>query len=115
MSHLNGPGPSYNKSRGPVSAHVVAQHNGTNTCNSSKAVQVNGKGKKRRRKPPITAHLGGTRYEIGMYGMVAQQLECLTFNRDALDSSPPTFIHLTLPVFLSISQQIPCPLAIWAF
>lgn len=46
-----------------MSADMVGARNNAME-NSNKAVQLNGKGKKRRRKPPITAHLGGTRYEI---------------------------------------------------
>ena len=63
VPQVNATGPGYTKGRSALSAHMGRAHHAVEHV--SKAVQVNGKGKKRRRKPPITAHLGGTRYDIG--------------------------------------------------
>ena len=63
VPQVNAAGSGYTKGRSALSAHMGRAHHAVE--HASKAVQVNGKGKKRRRKPPITAHLGGTRYDIG--------------------------------------------------
>ncbi|KAK2187502.1 hypothetical protein NP493_163g02060 [Ridgeia piscesae] len=62
VPQVNATGSGYTKGRSALSSHTGRARHAVEHV--SKAIQVNGKGKKRRRKPPITAHLGGTRYDI---------------------------------------------------